>query len=198
MTLKSKPPTANCRKLLVIEVGFFLLQGVYSEVLSGSDIALIWKFWSGTHIAMELHKCSHVMMLLWLVIMLTRQPYHFHLSFCKPIPDFCHQFGSCVLGFFFLFFFLFTFFNLSIESAHLIVTHLIEKYNWLKKGNAIFVEGLACTSTDLSPILQTAGSYLRCKAILNLTAVHDNVFKIRTCTAQAPLSREISFVFIAF
>lgn len=86
---------------------------------------------------------------------------------------------------------------MSIEIARLIVTHLIEKYD-VKTANAIFVEGLACTFMELRPILQTAGSYLRCKAILNLIAVHDNVCKIRTCTAQAPLSREISFVFIAF
>lgn len=84
--------------------------------------------------------------------------------------------------------------HFSVEIAHLIVIPLIEKYH-VKTDNAAFVEGLACTSRDLSPILQTAGSYLRCKATLNLKAVHDHVCKI--CTAQAPLFREIRFVLIA-
>lgn len=91
----------------------------------------------------------------------------------------------------------FTFFNLSVEITQLIVTHLIEKH-YVKTGNARFGGGFACTSMDLVPILQTAGSYLRPRAPMNLTAVHDNVCKIRPRTAQAPVSSEISFVFMAF
>lgn len=110
-------------------------------------------------------KCSHVMLLLWLVIMLTGQPYYFHLSL-QAHPWLLPSVLQLCFGVVF-FPFLFTFFNLSVEIAHWIVTPLIEKYN-VKTDNAVFVEGLACTSIDLSPILQTAGSYLRCKATLIL------------------------------
>lgn len=115
------------------------------------------------------------------------------------MPDFCHQTVQQFWGDFgvLVFFFVFRFFNLAVEIWQLIVTHLIEKH-YVKTGNAGFEEGFACTSMDLGPILQMAGSYLRPKATLYFTAVHDNVRKIRPCTAQAFLSSEISFVFMAF
>lgn len=62
--------------------------------------------------------------------------------------------------------FQFTFFNLSVEIAHLIVTHLIDKC-CVKTGNARFGEGFARASMDRGPVLQTAGFYLRSHTELN-------------------------------
>lgn len=168
---------------------FFSFQGLYCEVLSGSDIALVWV--GASNVATQILPC-HAAPLAGVNdsrTAISSLPFLASTCLTSAIKPF-NSFGG-------VFFFVFTFFNLSVEITQLIVTHLIEKH-YVKMGNVRFGEGFACTSMDLVPVLQTADSYLIPKAPMNLTAVHDNVCKIRPRTAQAPVSSEISSVFMAF
>lgn len=170
---------------------FFPFQVLRCELLSGSDIALICV--RASSVATQILPCHAAP----LSSVNDSRTTISSLPFLVSTSDFYHQTVQQFLFGWGLGFFVFTVFNLSVEISHLIVTHLIEK-RYVKTGNTRFGEGFACTSMEWGPILKTACSYLRPKATLNLTAVHDNVCKIRPCTAQVLLSREISFVFMAF